>query len=464
MHSACVKSRLHLPVPELLRSRWRRLQSSPLAYRFAKGALWSLAGTCISRLLGLCASVFVARMLGTTGFGEWGVIQNTIGMLGMFAGFGLGLTTTKYVGELRLKDAARAGRIIGLSGLVAWVTGGVMALVLLFSAEWLSVYTLSAPHLCGVLRCSSVLLLLGAINGVQTGTLAGLEAFKRLANINIIAGMSSFPLMLLGTYWWGLCGAVWGLVASQAQQCMLNHMALRDEARKAGMPLGSTGKLREIRVIWEFSFPALLNGIAVGPVQWACTTILVNQRDGYAEMGLFNAANQWFNVLLFFPAVFGQAALPVLAECQGQNDSRSSGQILIHLMKFNAAAVTPLVLVACAASYPIMLSYGRTFGPGWPVLVVIALTAEVLAAQYCVGHFLIASGKLWLGFAMNLGWGLVFLGLTYCFISRGALGLASARLVAYVLHAFWTFGFAAYMIRKARGDCVTSCVVDSSSC
>jgi hypothetical protein len=66
---------------------WDRLEASPLGYRLARGAFWSLAGTFISRGLSLIASIIVARMLGKVGFGELGIIQSTMGMFGVFAGF-----------------------------------------------------------------------------------------------------------------------------------------------------------------------------------------------------------------------------------------------------------------------------------------------------------------------------------------------------------------------------------------
>src|ERR1022692_3038167 len=49
------------------------------------------------------------------------MIQSTVGMLGIFAGLGLGITATKYVAELRSHDPERAGRIIALGcGVAVW--------------------------------------------------------------------------------------------------------------------------------------------------------------------------------------------------------------------------------------------------------------------------------------------------------------------------------------------------------
>ncbi len=54
-------------------------------------------------------------MLGKEEFGKLGIVQSTVGMFQVFAGFGLGLTATKYVAEFRDSDPAKTGRIIGLS-------------------------------------------------------------------------------------------------------------------------------------------------------------------------------------------------------------------------------------------------------------------------------------------------------------------------------------------------------------
>ena len=133
--------------------------------------------------------------------------QQHRGMFGIFAGLGLGLTTTKYVAELRATDSDRAGRIIGLPQPCA-ISGGLIALGLILFAPFLAVSILHAPHLVTELRIGSLLLFLNALNGVQTGTLAGFEAFKLIAKANLWQGLLTFPLEIGGVIEWG-SGAVW---------------------------------------------------------------------------------------------------------------------------------------------------------------------------------------------------------------------------------------------------------------
>ena len=237
---------------------------------------------------------------------------------------------------------------------------------------------------------------------------------------------------------------------------ILNHMALRAEARKAGVPFAFRSCGQEWNVLWSFSLPAVLCGAMVGPVNWVCNAMLVNQPNGYAEMGVFNAANQWYNAMLFLPGVLGQAVLPILSERLGDKDSLRSGKILAVSIKLNGAVVLPIVITGCVISPFIMHLYGESFRSAWPTLIVVLLTAVLLAVQIPVGQIIAASGRMWVGFIMNMGWGLAFIFITWALIGWGALGLALARGGAYILHATWTFGFAYYYLIRKRGSLFTS--------
>jgi O-antigen/teichoic acid export membrane protein len=444
----CLRNTLYGACSSLFRTYRDRLEASALGSRLARGVFWSVAGTVISRGSMLAASVLVARMLGRTGFGELGMIQSTVGMFGVFAGFGLGLTATKHVAELRSGDPVRTGKIIGLSGAVAAVTGGMMALALFLFAPWLAAHTINAPHLSGVLRIGGLILFINALNGAQTGALSGFEAFRTIAYVNFFVGLISFPVLVGGAYLGGLPGAVWALAISLGFNWLLNHIAVRKEARRYGVPITIRKCGREWPVLWKFSLPAFFAAAVVGPVNWACGALLVNQPNGYGEMGIFNAANQWFSILLFLPGMVGGVVLPVLSDQLGRNDTAQSQKTLLLAIKMNLLLVTPLVVVAIIASPSIMNLYGEGFGEGWPTLVVVLLTAGLLAAQAPVGQIITASGRMWLGFLMNSGWALVFILGTIFLLDHGSLGLAAARAGGYVIHAVWTFGFAFWFLRR----------------
>ncbi len=424
------------------------LPAGSLRARFAKGAFWSLAGAVISRGLNLVSSIIVARLLGKVSYGELGIIQSTVGMLGVFAGLGLGITLTKYVAEFREKDPEKTGRIIALLLLVSFISGLIVSIILIILSQWIAEKILSAPHLSSLLKLSAFLLFFGAINGAQTGALSGFEAFKTIAIVSLISGIISFPLMVEGVFFFQLKGAVLALVASMVVNYFLNRIAIKRECERYKIKPDFHNSFQEIPVLWRFSVPAFLSNAMVGPVSWLCNTILVNQPNGYAEMGIFNAANQWYNAMLFLPGVMSQVVLPLLSQSIGIQDSTGSAKVLNFSVKTNGIIIFTIAIICSIMSPLIMGFYGEGFRSSWPTLIVVLITASLLAIQVPVGNIIVASGKMWWGLLMNMGWGVVFIFLTWNFVRYGALGLAGARLGAYIIHAIWTFGFAYFFIKQ----------------
>ncbi len=432
--------------PPFLRGYKARIEASPLGYRLAKGAFWSLIGTVLSRSLSVVASIFVARTLGKAGLGELGIIQNTVGIFGAFAGLGMGLTATKFVAEYRTKEPQRAGTMLGLSASVTWASGAMMMLAMWLLAPWFAQHTLAAPQLAGPIRIGSVLLLIGSVNGAQTGALAGFEAFKSIARINLVCGLLSFPLMVGGAWWFGLVGAVWGLVGSMAVNCVFSHLALRREAAAAGVPFSANLQPGQWGVLWQFSLPSVLCNVIFGPANWACSALLVNRPHGYEEMGVFNATSGWFNAVTFLPGVLAQVVLPLLSSQSAEADYGSQRKVVALAIKANAIAVIPVVLLVAGASPLIMSFYGGGFREGWPTLAVTVLTAGILAVQTPPIQAITASGRMWALFSAYVSYGVLYFGLTFALLKWGALGLATARLFAYIVNAVWVWWFASKYI------------------
>lgn len=427
-----------------------RVKSAPLGHRLASSTFWSLVGSVLARSLSVPTAVAVARLLGRHDYGELGIVYSSVELFGIFGGFGLGMTATKYVAEYRSKQPERAGRILTLSTLTAGVTGAIFAAGLYFLAPQLAAGPLAAPWLASSLRISAFLLFLNAVDGAQTGALAGFEAFSMLARLQLFKGFISFPFMVGGYFLGRLNGVLWGVVLARFAGYVVNRIALHYEARKFGVPLELRNCMAEISVLWKFSIPALLGGAMVAPVSWLCSTMLVNIPNGYREMGSYNAANQWYMTMLFIPTALASGLLPILSDTLGGKDLKKSGRVLSVMLKLNAIIVIPCVIVMSLLSPLIMRLYGHEYRAAWPTLVAVIVTAGIYAILTPVGEVIAASGRMWLGFAMNAGWAAVYVTCTYFFVHWGSIGLASARLSAYAVHATWTFAFAYLLVLRSR--------------
>lgn len=424
--------------PAALRLLSVRVSSDGIGARLFRGTIWSLTGAVLSRAAGVLSTILVARILGVEDYGTLGIVQASAGMFGVVGGFGMGLTATKFVAERRKKDPASAGRIIGLSSATAWITGMCATLIFLLSAEWLAVSTLKLPSLAGALRISSLLLILGSVNGAQTGALTGLEAFKRLAHINFASGLFSLVAVVSAAYLGGVVGAIWGAIACSAFQVILSFFALRVEASRAGIPLSYRGCHGEWRTLVSFSLPAVLSSLLVIPVNWICSAILVRQPGGLMQMGIANAANQWRMSILLIPDVAGRVVLPLLAHSHGGNDVSGYRRILKLSLVLNICVASSVALVVGVASPWIMAAYGPDFVGLHVVLWIIAAAAILVAANNVIGQSISSRGRMWTGMCFNAMWAVAQITATWLLAPKyGAVGLVIAVFIAYLFHTVW---------------------------
>ena len=389
-------------------------------------------------------------MLGKHSFGALGVIQSTVGMFQVFAGFGLGVTATKYVAQYRTTDLEKVHRFVRSSTMIAAGTGSLMALVLVIIAPRLATNTLAAPALTGPLRLSALMLLLGAMIGAQLGTLSGFEAFKTIARITLITGLAGFPLMLAGVYLAGVSGGVAALAASMVVNWVLNHLALRSLLPGVGAPRVRSSQTGELWVLWRFSTPAVLSGIMVAPVLWVCNAMLVNQPGGYGEMGIYNAANQWRTAVVFLPAVVENMILPVLSNLRSEGNWTAYRKVVLYNVYFNAGIALVVASVVYAFSPLILKTYGPGFESGRPVILVLALSAVLSATIGVSGQFIASEDRMWWGLFLNLIWAVTLIIGTWFLVGRGALGLSLAYLLAYGVHLLTCGCFVYYLLSKQQ--------------
>jgi O-antigen/teichoic acid export membrane protein len=397
----------------------------------ARGMAWSLVGAVSSRGLALVGSVTAARILGKSVFGELGIIQSTTNMYGTFGQLG-GLTAVKHVAEFRKSDPERAGRMVAMCLMVAVASGTVMGAVMIATSAW-AARSLAAPHLQAAIATSAVALLLILINEAQDGVLSGLEAFRRRSAIQIAMAITSFPLLVTGVYFFGVIGAVWGLVASQGVQALLSFHAIRKETSLAGVPILWREAGRELAILTTFSLPSICSGAVYVPSMWIANMVLVNSPGGYAEMGLFNAADRWRTAILFLPSLLGSVTLPLLARLRGEAATENYHRLLRTNIKLSALVSAAVAAPVALLAPWIMARFGTDFAEGAWVLVTLCLTSVAFAAYWIVGQSLVSRGHVWTMFRFNLGWAATLLTSAWLLRVYGAQGLAIAYLLADVV-------------------------------
>lgn len=399
-------------------------------------------GTLLSRAVSLVSSILVARCLGKETFGEFAVLQSTVGMFGVFAGFGMGMTAARYVAELRLRDPVRAGRLMGLSTLLALFTGGAMAMLLFFVANPIADRALAAPKLTPYLRLCAPLLLLGALNGAQLGALMGLEAFRRITLVNMLSAVASLPLVAIGAWRLDLAGAVSGLTLGQAISCWLTEAAIRKETANAQIKVRFRGVWSEARVVWRFSVPSVVTGVLTVPVNWACIGMLANTPGGYGETAVFNVANQWRGLVMLVPNALINFSLPILSSFTGVSDEAGRNRVSRATAVGNFALTLLLALIVGSVSPHILNMYGVGYGGGETCVWILALSAVPGSYAWAKYQVLASRGQMWANAVIMAAWASAFLMLACLLVPvfRSA-GLALATLLGQLAYAAVLAGY-----------------------
>ena len=429
-----VPSMVRAQVSKTFRSYW---QGESLRSRFVRSTVWSVVGTAAAQGSTFGAAIITARILGKSTYGEFGMVQSTVGTFGILAGLGLGLTSTKFIAEFRKTDLDRVGRIIGLNFLVAIASGLAGAGFLWSLAPYLASHNLNAPYLAHVLRISCLLLVFNAWAGVQQGVLAGFEAFRAIAKINTVRGIAMFPSSIVMALLWGLDGALWALTANGALGCVLAISELRKQNREHSIRIDWSSCWQEASILWRFSLPAVVTSSLVGPITWVANTIIVNRPNGYAEMGALTAANQFRLCLVALPTLIQSAVLPILSSEQREAQLTPDYHRAIDLTQVTSMiAVLPIGTVLILLGQQVMTFFGASFSGSYPVLLGLLVGSLLSMVGGAVGAAITARGQMWLGAMFNAVWGGVLLVTTWFLAPNfGATAYAIAFALAHVVLA-----------------------------
>ncbi len=393
---------------------------------------WNTIGMIVSRGSQVASMIVVARLLGVDRFGAFGMLVTTIAALQVICGLALGGTTTKYVSQYRAGDRARAGRVLGFALPLTLASGLLLAVLLLIAAPWLCSYVGLGFKFAGCLRILSGVLFLSGVQDVLAGALAGVHSFRRIALANVVLGLATLPANYVGARWGGLPGALWAQSGIALLMCLLMGWHLRRQLAEEQIMMDLAGWRTESGVIWRYALPSLLVGLLSTPVAWYCQKLLL-RRSGLAEVAIFTAANQWFGLITFLPAVVGTVILPRLSESYGRGDRSQLRRLSLLSVALNLGIALVAGFVLASLGPWIMAAYGPAFRKGVIVLLLVIACACLTVVQLAFGHTLAAVEKMWGVAGFNFLWAAAYVVGAIAWVDRGAQGLATARLLAHVL-------------------------------
>ncbi len=403
--------------------------------RFRRAAAWSLLGALVSRGALLVGTLACARMLGPAGLGEFGTVQSTAALLGVLAGLGLATTAARFVSQLRITNPARCVASVRIALYMSLALGTVVAGAIFPFSRTIAGGLLASPGLGLAFSWSLPLIPAGAALGVLTGALLGYEEFRLLTMLTGWRGVLGGVGSIVGAHLAGVEGMTAGFALAEILSAAFFGFLLR--RKRLGLQrVDMRAALAELRPVLQFGIPAMLSGLAVMPALWVARLLLIHRPEGFAEAGIYDAANRWGTLVLFVPSSIAPVQLPLLSNLHATDDVVGYRRLIRETLVISGiSCVLPgLVIGACSPWF--MALYGSAFRSGWPVLLIVLLGTFPNTVNTVLGQALISVGAVWRRFAWDCLLAALIAASAYWLIGPfGALGLSAALLIGYSVAA-----------------------------
>ncbi len=379
-----------------------------------------------------------------------GIVRSTINMFVIFGTAGLGITATKYISQYKKTDPEMIQRILSITTLFTLIMAGIIAVVVLFFAPYIAISTLQDPSLCGAMRVGAFLLFCAILNGAFNGILSGFERFKSIALNTFKSSCLEGVFIICGAYFYGVLGAVLGYGIGVFSLLLFNVVSVRNTLQKNSISYKIVNfRRQDISVLYKFSLPAALSSFLVAPSYWVIRALLINN-DGFEELGVYEAADQWRIIILFVPSALSNIVLPILSGFS-KGEERDYKKALKMNLLLNVSVAFFLSTMIALFSGLIMKSYGEGFENRLP-LILIACSTVFSSFAAVIGVSIVSRGKMWMSLFFNMMWSIQFIGLTYLFLRMGygAVGASMALLLSYIIHSIYQSLYLFNLLRKGE--------------
>lgn len=379
-----------------------RIKTSSLV----KDSFWAVFGNGVGYLLLLISGILIARYLGSDLYGEYGIVKSTMFMAALFATFGLGDTSTRFIAQSVKMDVTNVRNIAKDSFVIVFIFSGLLCSGLFLFADSLAAY-IGHVQLATSFKFLGIIIIFRAINTVGAGILGGLKKYKLLGINNIISGIIMLGLCVPLTRVYSLSGALWSLMLSQMALGVLNVLGVHLNIRTI-MPRSGKHFKKQIII---FSFPFAMNELIYSVVNWGISIIFAKFAS-MGEYGIFSASMQWNAIILFMPSLLGNVILSHLSTTSISD--RLKHKILVRRMLIINFLCTllPLVLLMIFSNY-VAEYYGHTFIDLKYVLRVTVLGTLFISMTRVFQSNLMSEGKKWEAFIIRSTYNIIYFLVAY---------------------------------------------------
>jgi stage V sporulation protein B len=360
----------------------------------------------LSDIIAAAGSILVARLLGSTNYGIYGVSAIPISIISLFSNWGLGTAAIRFIAQCRAQGRTEEAKGIFFTGMLAgFLIGIFFTLVAFVAAPFMAIQVFNKPELMPLIQVSSVTLLANSLLVSSQAIYIGFDRaeFSSLAMFltAVTKALISPALIVLG---YGVLGAVIGsslgpLVSSMVAVLVV-YLALWRPLRKNGATLNF---FRNLKRMIRYSFPlfiSMLLGGALGQIYsflmaLYCTEFMI---------GNYKAATNFSVLIAFLATPIATVLFPAFSQLDHRKEADTLRIVFQNSVKYTALVTLPVVAALIILAQPIIQIL---FGPGYELtplyLALYALTNVFIGVGgVSIGNLINSQGETKLTLMLNV--------------------------------------------------------------
>jgi O-antigen/teichoic acid export membrane protein len=357
-------------------------------------------------------TILIARALGITEYGVYGLLFGTIGLVASTAGLQMGLTATVFVARYKQSEQAMAASVIAVVSRFGWLVASIILLVSVpFSSE-ISEYLLRSPVYRVSVVIGAVFIGLSIVSGIQDGIAQGFEEFEAVAKINAASSIIVLIGILPAAKFFGLMGVLLVILMGCFIKLIVLGRVISGARSFHAIPDRGDG-VSFFSLVSNFALPSMLVSLGLGGVTWIGMFMLSRRASGFDGVAIVNTGLQWRGPVLLFLSAVNAVAIPKFSRLHAEGDAAGSASLRKRLVVANFCVAVAVGLLVVLGSGIIMSIYGKEFIGGRLAFNLIILSTIPMVVANVYMQELVGSGLMWRQLLLNIP---LFIVMILCFI------------------------------------------------
>lgn len=390
--------------------------------------------SAVTLVLGMVRAKAIALLLGTGGYGLWGICNSIVELSQTIVGMGMNGSGVRQIAEATGSgDEQRIARTVITLRRVSRVLGAVGAILLAVFSRRVALFSFGDAGYAPMVAVLSLTVLCNIISQGQNALLQGVRRIADMAKDKVLGAIFSTLVCIPIIYFFRERGIAWALV-SVAGFSVLTSWFFARRVKVVSIKMRVADFFNETGELFKLGAVFLTTGLMVVGVNYCINIILMRRMDANA-VGLYGAA--WLVGGYFAGFVLqamGTDFYPRLTAIAG--DHAKCNQLVNEQTEIGILLAGPgMVATLTFAPWAIQILQSAKFLPAVDVLRWISLGILLRVIAWPMGFIMLAKNAKTVFFLSELGSSATYLAMVWFAVGHwGVNGVGMAFVAMYVLY------------------------------